>query len=74
MKTLAEIKRASEALPLEEQKLLLKYVKQLLDRPNKGSHSVLDLPTYSVGAILRPLGTREEWYDEMLEDKFPYRT
>ena len=36
-------------------------------------HSVLDVPTASVGKMLKPLGTREEWYDEMLEYRFPSR-
>jgi hypothetical protein len=34
-------------------------------------HSILDVPTVSFGETLRPLGTRGEWYDEMLEHRFP---
>jgi hypothetical protein len=31
--------------------------------------SALDLPPLDLGRMLRPLGTREEWYDEMLEGR-----
>ena len=38
-------------------------------KPGQGSHSVLDVPTFRVGAILRPF-TRD---DELLEETLEHR-
>jgi hypothetical protein len=35
----------------------------------QGSHSVLDIPTFSVGAILRPFVRDDDFLEEMLEDR-----
>jgi hypothetical protein len=35
----------------------------------KGSHSVLDIPTFSVGKVLRPLTRDDDLLEEMLEDR-----
>jgi hypothetical protein len=35
----------------------------------QGSHSVLDIPPVSVGAVLRPLTSEDDWLGEMLEGR-----
>jgi hypothetical protein len=35
----------------------------------KGTHSVLDIPTFSVGAVLRPLTSDDDLLGEMLEGR-----
>ena len=38
-----------------------------LEKTRGGGPSALDLPPLDLGRSLQPLGTREQWYDEMLE-------
>ena len=35
----------------------------------QGPHSVLDIPTFSVGAVLRPFTRDDDFFDEMLEGR-----
>jgi len=37
--------------------------------PKKGSHSVLDIPPVSIGAVLRPLTPDDDLLGEMLEGR-----
>ena len=77
---LTEVEAAAEALSPEEKLQLISFlaerlrapVKDRLDEAKKGtgSHSIRDIPTVSVGKFLKPIGSRDEWYDEMLEGKF----
>ena len=67
MSTLAEIEKAIPQLTASELAELERFVR----RAKRGkaatpARSVLDMQPLSLGEMLRPLGTREEWYDEML--------
>lgn len=70
--TLAEVEAAAAALPLEEQKKLLRSlearIRQDVVRPPTG-HSVLDIPTASVGDFLKPLTRDDDLLGEMLEGR-----
>jgi hypothetical protein len=75
---LTEVEAAADALSAEEKLELISFLAARLRKsapsldaaPSAtGGHSVLDIPSVSVGGFLHPLGTREEWYDEMLEGK-----
>jgi hypothetical protein len=35
----------------------------------QGPHSVLDIPTFSGGKVLRPFNRDDDFFDEMLEDR-----
>lgn len=37
----------------------------------QGTHSVLDIPPVSVGAVLHPLTSEDDLLGEMLEGRFP---
>jgi len=70
MSTLAEIEKAIPQLTVGELVELEQLVRKA-KREKAGStrHSVLDMEPINLGPMLRPLGTREEWYDEMLEGR-----
>ncbi len=70
MSTLAEIEGIIPQLSAEELAELERFVR-LARREKQRSkpHSVLDLQPVHLGEMLRPLGDREEWYDEMLEGR-----
>jgi hypothetical protein len=40
-----------------------------LEKTRGKGESALDLPPLDLGRSLQPLGTREQWYDEMLEER-----
>ena len=70
MSTLAEIEAAIPQLTASE----LAELEQFVRRTKRGKaveprRSVLDMKPSNLGKMLRPLGTREEWYDEMLEGR-----
>ena len=70
MSTLAEIEQAVPQLSAEELAELERFVRkvrqeQIAPKP----YGVLDLQPLHLGEMLRPLGDREEWYDEMLEGR-----
>ncbi len=70
MSTLAEIEEVVPRLSAEELAELERFVRQARRSKAKAAGvSVFDLPPLEVGAMLRPLGDREEWYDEMLEGR-----
>lgn len=70
--TLAEVEAAAAALPVEEQKKLLRLlesrIRQDVAKPST-KHSVLDIPTVSVGEILTPLTRNDDLLGEMLEGR-----
>ena len=68
--TLAEIEAAIPQLTngeLAELEQFLRNAKR--EKAAEPGQSVLDMEPLNLGAMLRPLGTREEWYDEMLEGR-----
>ena len=70
MSTLAEIEEAVPRLSLSELAELEGIIRQARHSSSKRPRqSALDLPPLQLGEMLRPLGNREEWYDEMLEGR-----
>ena len=54
----------------EELAELERFVRKARLTKVKGSgHSALDLPPLDLGRMLKPLGTRGEWCDAMLEGR-----
>ena len=70
MSTLAEIENAVPQLSAEELAELERFVKnKRREKLRDAGVSAFDLPPLDLGKMLRPLGDREEWYDEMLEGR-----
>ena len=70
MSTLAEIENAIPQLTASELAELEQFVHQARqEKVAPTGHSIFDITPANLGAMLRPLGTREEWYDEMLEGR-----
>jgi hypothetical protein len=70
MSTLAEIEQAIPQLTADELAALERVVRRAKEaRKSGGGHSIFDIKPSHLGQMLRPLGTREEWYDEMLEGR-----
>lgn len=70
MSTLAEVEAAVATFSPEELAELELFVRMTKKAKSaKGRHSVMDIKPSHLGKMLRPLGTREEWYDEMLEGR-----
>lgn len=70
MSTLAEVESAVADFSVEELTELERFVRKTRRMKfEKKQHSVLDIEPSHLGEILRPLGTRDEWYDEMLEGR-----
>lgn len=79
MLSLPEVKAAAEALPPEQQRTLLSHLAARLGgltqsssentSNGKSGHSVLDIPSVSVGRILRPFSADDDLLEEMLEDR-----
>ncbi len=70
MSTLAEIEDAVPQLSAEELVKLERFVRMARrGKDREAGASVFDLPPLDLGGMLRPLGDREEWYDEMLEGR-----
>lgn len=40
-----------------------------LEKLSRREESALDLPALELGQILQPIGSRDQWYDEMLEGR-----
>ena len=67
MSTLAEVEAVARQFSTDELAELERFVRNARLRKAKGSgHSALDLPPLDLGRMLNRLGTREEWYDELL--------
>jgi len=70
MSTLAEVEAVVPQFSLRELAELEQFVRQMrLVRMKSDGHSALDLPPLDLGKMLAPLGTREQWHDEMLEGR-----
>ena len=70
MSTLTEIEQAVPQLSAEELAELERFIRVARrEKARQKPHSVLDLKPLHLGEMLRPLGDREEWYDEMLEGR-----
>jgi hypothetical protein len=70
MSTLAEIEDAVPLLSGAELAELEQFVRKTREEKRlSSSHSILDLKPVRLGGILRPLGDRSEWHDEMLEGR-----
>lgn len=70
MSTLAEIEAAIAQLTASELAELEQFVcKTKREKSAEPRRSVFDMQPLNLGEMLRPLGTREEWYDEMLEGR-----
>ena len=67
MSTLAEVEAVVRQFSTEELAELERFIRNARLTKAKGSGcSALDLPPLDLGRMLKPLGTREEWYDDML--------
>ena len=70
MSTLAEIEKAVPQLTASELAELERFVQKVKrERTSAVGHSIMEIKPSNLGKMLRPLGTREEWYDEMLEGR-----
>jgi hypothetical protein len=70
MSTLAEVEAVVPQFSAKELAELEQFVRHTRLNKTQGSgRSALDLPPLDLGRLLKPLGTREEWYDEMLEGR-----
>jgi hypothetical protein len=70
MNTLAEVEGAGRQLSAEELTELERFVRNArLTKTKAGGRGALDLPPLGPGWMLKPLGSRAEWYDEMLEGR-----
>ena len=70
MSTLHDIEALVAQFSPEQLAELERFVRQMrLQKTRSGGPSVLDLAPLDLGRSLQPLGTREQWYDEMLEGR-----
>ena len=70
MSTLLEVEAVVATFSSEELSELERFIrKSKQQKAVKAPQSALDLAPLDLGQTLRPLGTREEWYDEMLEGR-----
>ncbi len=70
MSTLTEVQAVVSQFSAAELAELEQFVRQTRINKTRGEgRSVLDLPPLDLGRMLQPLGDREHWYDEMLEDR-----
>lgn len=70
MSTIAEIEEAVPHLSDAELEKLERFVRETKSRKaTVKRHSILDIQPSHLGPMLRPLGEREEWHDEMLEGR-----
>ena len=70
MSTLRDIESVIAQFSPEELAQLERFVRQTrLQKTRSGGNSALDLPPLQLGRMLEPLGTRDQWYDEMLENR-----
>ena len=68
MNTLAEVEAVLPKLSAEELAELERFVRNVrLMKSRSGGRSALEFPPLDLGRMLQPLGSRADWYDEMLE-------
>ena len=70
MSTIAEIEKAVPQFSAKELAELEQFIRKARrEKECARKPSLRDIEPASVGRILQPLGTREQWYDEMREDR-----
>jgi Cu2+-containing amine oxidase len=70
MSTLAEIEKSVSQFSAEELAALEQIIRKARRAKEQVQKSSLrDANPVSVGKILKPIGTRDEWYSEMLEGR-----
>jgi hypothetical protein len=70
MSILAEVEAVVSQFSAAELAELEQFVRQARFEKTRGEgRSALDLPPLDLGRMLQPLGIREQWYDEMLEER-----
>ena len=70
MNTLAEIEKSVTGLSADDLAKLERCVRKARQEQRRPKpHSVLDLKPVKLGKMLRPLGNRTEWHEEMLEGR-----
>jgi hypothetical protein len=70
MSTLAEIEKSVSQFSAEELAELERIIRKARrEKEQSQKPSLRDTNPVSVGRILKPIGTRDEWYNEMLEDR-----
>ena len=70
MNTLAEVEAVVPKLSAEELAELERFVRKArLTKTRQGGRSALDLPPLDLGKMVKSVGSRVEWYDEMLEGR-----
>lgn len=70
MRTLAEIEKAVPHFSAEELAELEQFIRNARrEKENARKPSLRGIEPVSVGTILQPIGTRDEWVDEMLEGR-----
>ena len=70
MSTLAEVEAVVANFPADQLAELEQFIRKTQKAKAAAEKpSLRDLEPVSVGKILRPLGSRDEWYDEMLEER-----
>jgi len=70
MSTIAEIEKAVPQLSAEELAELEQFIRKARREKERARRpSLRDIEPMSVGRILQPLGTRDQWYDEMREGR-----
>jgi hypothetical protein len=69
MSTIAEIGKSVPQFSTKELAELEQFIRRVRrEKERAGKSSLRDIEPVSVGRILPPPGTREQWYDEMRED------
>jgi hypothetical protein len=70
MSALAEIEKAVPQFSVEELAELEQFIRKARrEKEHARKPSLRDIVPLSVGRILQPLGTRDQWYDEMREGR-----
>jgi len=68
--TLADIEKSVAQFSAEELGKLEEIIRKARRQKEQGGKpSLRDTDPVSVGTILKPIGTRDEWYSEMLEGR-----
>ena len=70
MSMIGEIERAVPQLSAEELAKLEQVIRKARREKERSSKlSLREIEPVSVGKVLEPLGTRDQWYDEMQEGR-----
>ena len=69
MSRITEIEKEVPQLSAEELAKLEELIRKTRrEKENAGKPSLREIEPVSVGTILQPLGTRDQWYSEMREE------